>query len=147
MSAFTHALSAALIHFAWQGSIVGLLLWAALAAFRNRSANARYVASCAALIALAALPIITTVVLSIDALPMAGARATATSASVQSVIHLSGTVAPLSIGSSSASTSLAWIQVWTLPMWSFGVFLFSVRLIGGYAHAIALGRRGEPADE
>ena len=49
MTALAMAVSRALIHFIWQGSIVGLLLWTTLFALRKRSANARYLASCAAL--------------------------------------------------------------------------------------------------
>ena len=42
MSAISEAVSAALIHFVWQGAIVGFLLWATLGVLRHRSANARY---------------------------------------------------------------------------------------------------------
>jgi uncharacterized protein (TIGR03435 family) len=42
---------------------------------------------------------------------------------------------------------LAQLQVWALPIWSMGVLLFSVRLAWGCAHAFALGRRSDPADE
>ena len=37
MSALTRALSVALVDFLWQGTLVGLLLWVALVALRNRS--------------------------------------------------------------------------------------------------------------
>lgn len=48
MTALAAAISRALIQFVWQGSIVGLGLWASLFALRKRKANARYAVSCAA---------------------------------------------------------------------------------------------------
>ena len=72
MSAITQALSAALIHFIWQGVVVGFALWIALAALKHRSANARYVVSCAALAALVLMPILTVAgVLSLHGGPIA----------------------------------------------------------------------------
>ncbi len=53
------ALTSALLHFVWQGAVVAFLLWMALGLLRNRSANARYVVSCAALALMAVLPLIT----------------------------------------------------------------------------------------
>lgn len=71
MTALTQALSTALVDFLWQGLLVGLLLWLALVALRNRSANARYAVSCVALLALSVLPVITIAALlaSVDAAP------------------------------------------------------------------------------
>src|SRR6476660_7198203 len=63
MTPLAQAISRALIHFIWQGSIVGLSLWVILAALRKRSANSRYVATCAALGALAVMPVITASIL------------------------------------------------------------------------------------
>jgi len=42
---------------------------------------------------------------------------------------------------------LAHVQLWVLPVWSLGVLLFSVRLVWSGAHAVALGRRGDPPDD
>ena len=64
------AVSAALLHFVWQGAIVGIWLSIVLAALRRRSANARYVVSCAALAGLALFPVVTTAVLYSQDLPM-----------------------------------------------------------------------------
>ncbi|MDQ1256976.1 MAG: hypothetical protein QG656_1577, partial [Candidatus Hydrogenedentes bacterium] len=50
-----HALGWSLIHFVWQGALVALGLVCMLALMRRRSANARYLASCAALLLMAAL--------------------------------------------------------------------------------------------
>ena len=59
MTAMAQALSTALLHFVWQGVAVALILWIALFLLRRRSAHARYLAACAALAVLAAMPLIT----------------------------------------------------------------------------------------
>src|SRR6516165_12286069 len=59
MTAVTQAISRALIHFIWQGGLVGLLLWMILFALKKKSANARYIASCGALGVMAFLPLLT----------------------------------------------------------------------------------------
>src|SRR6185295_16326303 len=63
MNPLTEAVSSALLHFVWQGLVVASLLWVALSLMRGCSANARYVASCAALVVQAALPVLTTLLL------------------------------------------------------------------------------------
>jgi uncharacterized protein (TIGR03435 family) len=147
MSATTQAVSGALIHFVWQGSIVGLLLWIALTGLRHRSANARYVASCAALVVLAVLPVLTAAALYWGALPvelpaLPIAATSHTNADIQDAIAVVGTT-----GDVQRIAWLARLQIWALPIWSIGVLLCSVRLAFGGAHAFALGRRGQPADE
>src|SRR5580658_8031298 len=59
MTAMAQALSAALLHFIWQGTLMGFLLWLTLSMLRNRPANERYAASCVALALMAALPALT----------------------------------------------------------------------------------------
>src|SRR3954447_24542949 len=59
MTAIAHAISAALLHFVWQGLAVAFLLWFTLAAMRRSSAKLRYVLSCAALAIMAGLPFVT----------------------------------------------------------------------------------------
>lgn len=55
-----------LVHFVWEGAAVALLLGVALAAMRRRSAGARYVGSCLAMIVLAAAPVVTFVLTPVD---------------------------------------------------------------------------------
>jgi TonB family protein len=139
MTPLAWSISRALIHFVWQGSIIGLSLWAVLFALKKRSPNSRYIASCAALALLAMAPVVTTWVF---------------------YTHPAGTVAsaPATIVSESAapnavpvavrqSLRLEWLQSWTLPVWSLGVFAFSGRLLLGYKHAFLLRRRGKPASD
>ncbi len=140
MTALTQALSTALIHFVWQGIIVGFALWAVLGALRNSSPGLRYALSCAALAALAIAPAITTAVV------YEGAASSGFSfVNVQEDIP--NTTANAHAPLNSAGTNwLAPIQLWMLPIWSIGVLLFSVRLVWGCTHAFSLGRHGDPAD-
>ena len=50
------ALATALLHFLWQGALVGLLAWLALAVLRDAPPQARYAVACFALFACALLP-------------------------------------------------------------------------------------------
>src|SRR5262245_47638209 len=56
---FIAALSWALLHFLWQGTLIALLLAGVLHLGRLRTAHARYVAACAALLLMAVLPLAT----------------------------------------------------------------------------------------
>lgn len=53
----------ALIHFVWQGAIIGLVLACVLAAIRRRSSNVKYLTCCCGLLVLAAAPVATSVFL------------------------------------------------------------------------------------
>src|SRR5262249_38810423 len=103
-TAIAQALSVALLHFVWQGILTAFLLWAALAAMRNRSANARYAASCVALAALVAMPVIT-----------AGLVYRAPAAGTEQIVELrpftaSPAAAAAAVRPSPVSTS--WLAVW-----------------------------------
>src|SRR5580693_3237844 len=140
MTALATAISRALIHFVWQGSIVGLLLWAILFALRKRSANARYLASCGALAVLSLMPVLT-------AWRLYGRPATAINRAALAAPFSQAFMA-MSAGSHSQQLVwLAWLQSWALPAWSLGVLLFSARLVLGYTHAFTMGRRGNPAGD
>jgi uncharacterized protein (TIGR03435 family) len=146
MSALTQALSTALIDFLWQGALVGLLLWVALAVLRHRSAAVRYAVSCAALALLVVLPVITIATLwswsmqsaAPAALPAQPGAAMATMPQTMLTIWL----VP-------ETPRIMWLeraQLWALPIWSAGVLLFSIRLAWGYRHSHAL-RGGEASTD
>jgi hypothetical protein len=129
----TQALSAALIQFLWQGSMVGFLLWVTLVALRKQSANAKYVVSCVALAILAVLPLVTTALLWRRALPM--------DASTRAFMDIPRTIAPSWTASAAEGTAwLRWLERWVLPVWSFGVLLFSVRFACGCQHSAGVVR-------
>src|SRR5687768_2725445 len=52
-----------LLHFLWQGALLAALFWFANFCLRRRSANARYVVGCAALLLMAAAPVVTFTIL------------------------------------------------------------------------------------
>jgi beta-lactamase regulating signal transducer with metallopeptidase domain len=131
MSSLAEALSTALLHFIWQGLAVASLLWVALGLMRFRSANARYVMSCAALAVQASLPVLTALLLYSN--PPAR--------------HITGEAhsLPVRLVLITPSTSIDW-KSWALPLWSVGVLFFSARLAWGCFQVSALRRRAKPAD-
>src|SRR3954468_24219751 len=76
-SAAVERLGWTLVHFVWEGAAVALVLGVLLAAMRRRSARARYVASCMAMIVLAAAPVVTFVLTSAERREVAAAGAKA----------------------------------------------------------------------
>ncbi len=141
MTSIAQSLSSALLHFLWQGVLVAFVLWIALFLLRQRSAQARYTASCAALALMVALPAITAWTVYDRPLP---APPTAQAAASQ---------APSAANAALRSTPnlpllwLATFQQWALPVWSFGVLLFSIRLVWGCTQISRLRRRGAMPDE
>lgn len=137
MTAMAQALSAALLHFTWQGLVIGFLLWIALFILQNRSPRARYLASCLALAAMAVLPAITACLLYTAPAPAHAMTGTAAS---------SGAAASVAIARSATVDWAAWLDRWALPVWSIGVLLFSLRLVWS-ARRIAMVRRQSQAPE
>jgi TonB family protein len=139
MTLLTSAISRALIHFVWEGSIIGFALGVVLLALKKRSANARYVAACLAMAALAGVPVATAVLLYSRGVTHVSPPAAIGIAQWIS----SGGAAP----AQPQSIWLAWFDSWAVPVWSLGVVIFSMRLAFGYGHAFVLRRRGKPAVE
>src|SRR5580658_3430301 len=139
MTALLSALDAALLHFVWQGVAVAMLLWITLAALRKRSANARYVASCAALGVLAVLPVVTVWSSYPSMAPTDGA---AFKSAPFGMVAIAASVLP-------APAQTNWIvaaQAWLLPLWACGVLLLSIRLLWGCTKVSSLKRQGEAAE-
>jgi beta-lactamase regulating signal transducer with metallopeptidase domain len=137
MTAIAQALSAALLHFIWQGTLVAFLLWLTLSMLRNRTANERYIASCAALALMAALPALTAWMVYRQA--GAVAVSSAIPAAIQGAARIAREAAP----------PLAWMAMWrqwALPVWSIGVLVFALRLVLSCRHVAALRRLGQAAE-
>jgi TonB family protein len=137
MTPLAYALSRALIHFLWQGSAIGIVLWITLFALKKRSADARYIAACGALVLMGVAPAMTAWLIYSGSVPSRVTGGTL-------LVSTSG------IGGAPAGfqTYLSWpaaVQQWALPLWSIGVLLFSVRLALGCKYAFLLRRRGSPA--
>src|SRR5215472_13205528 len=136
MTAITRALSAALLHFVWQGLGVTILLWLALFLLRKRSAALRYVVCCAALALLVALPAITTWVLY----------------EAPVTVYLTGVPVGVNVlqGSGFVSSNagpdwFAQLQALAIPVWACGVLLFSFRMAWGCSQIANMRRAGKPA--
>ena len=146
MSAFTQAVSTALVDVLWQGAVVGLLLWLVLAVLRNGSARLRYAVSCLALLVLTVLPFVTIATLwtwsasTPDTAVTAGALSTRASLVPQTMLQV------WLVPDSPRMPWLEYVQRWALPIWSTGVLLFSIRLAWGCRHSAIL-RRGEPCSD
>jgi hypothetical protein len=135
MTALTEALSTALIHFVWQGIVVGLLLWFALFTLRAASANLRYVVSCLALSVLLLLPVVTTAWLY-------EAQRSAASQRFSPEPTLAPPAIPAATGGNAPGGSrLEWLRSWALAFWSAGVLCFSVRIIWSCSYVYRLKRR------
>jgi beta-lactamase regulating signal transducer with metallopeptidase domain len=143
MNVTADALNSALVHSLWQDAVVGLLLWGTLVVLRHSSANARYLAACAALAVMAALPIVTTIVLS----ERASGAASSLPATVFAAPPADDTL-PLTATSPAADArSVAWLaslKPWLLPIWLAGVTVCSLRLVMAGLHTVVLRRRSDP---
>jgi beta-lactamase regulating signal transducer with metallopeptidase domain len=137
MTAITDAISAALLHFVWQGLLIALLAWVTLAIVRNGSARLRYLINCAALGIMSLLPVVTAWVL--YRAPVAASTPHPLIATAQSTIPAALTPNDL------LPTCIAVLQAWALPVWFVGVLIFAVRLIWVSRYVARLQRSGEPA--
>ena len=138
MSAIAQAVTAALLHFIWQGLLVAFLLWVALFALRKRPAQSRYLAGLVALSVLAVLPLVTAA-LEYTAPPSSAkvvARAPVVPAAVVRVARERA---------DAGGGMMATVQTWALPVWSFGVLIFALRAVWGCRRISAMRRRAVPA--
>jgi len=138
MTAITHAISAALLHFVWQGALIALLAWITLGILRNRSAQVRYVVSCGALGIMTALPVITAWVVY---------RAPAPAGIANPWVDVAPSAGPSILApAASLPTWIAAVESWALPVWFVGVLIFAARLIWISRHVARLQRSGEAAE-
>ena len=138
MTALAHAISVALLHFVWQGVVVAVGLWIALAIVGNRSARLRYALSCAALLVASALPVFTACYvyraprqLGAFVSPAAVTGDTAALTALTSIELLPGWIAAL--------------EAWALPVWSTSVLILALRLLWSSWLVSRLRRVGRPA--
>jgi TonB family protein len=139
MNAIAQALSAALLEFVWQGLLAAFLLWSALFVLRNRSARARYAASCAALAVMAVLPVLTACLMYAAPASWHASRGSAVAAT-----GIASAAIPAAAASSAKWASS--LMRWAAPLWSLGVLLFSLRLVWAGRQISALRRRSKPAE-
>jgi beta-lactamase regulating signal transducer with metallopeptidase domain len=139
MTAIAHAISAALLHFVWQGPIVAFLLWVTLKILGTGSARLRYFLSCAALAIMAALPGITAALVyrAPDAVSAPAHRVAVIPESLDLAIWPPAAM---------PSTWIAALEAWALPLWLVGVLVFAARLIWSARHVSRLEREGDPPE-
>lgn len=143
------ALGWSLLHFIWQGALVALLLVAANFVLRKSTANKRYVVSCAALLLMAALPVATFFLIANDLQPRRQTIENAVRAEIATIqngrtkliVSLHNHTNTTSTNKESAAsvfnletlkTYLAVCMPYLVSIWLFGVFILSVRAIGGW---------------
>ncbi len=150
------AIGWALLHLLWQGVLVAAILAAALALLQRQSANARYLASCGALLLLVALGVATAYRAYEPAMPAPMPQAVMTyiinseqPAAAEAVIDptpaASSTLRDAMVSVVSyANAHLAQI----VAIWLCGVLILSTRLIAGWigAHRLTT-RRSHPAGD
>lgn len=122
-----------LMHFLWQGAIIGLLYAATLPLTRNASARTRYTLAVSTLLLLAAAPAVTLAVLAGPGThtgPAAGA--------------LEPAMLVLGVGAEGATGGQA-LMGWIVAAWLLGVLVLSLRLILGWQFLRRLRRQADHA--
>jgi GWxTD domain-containing protein len=122
-SSITSALGRALLHFVWEGGLIGGLLGVMLQALRRASADARYLAACAAMLAMIA-SFAATAIGTGPASPRVVAPAMVTVAAPYAMLPAGealGRVTPFT--------------TWAVAGWLAGVAILSVRRAGGWLRA------------
>ena len=127
IAAWVPLLAATLLHFLWQGALIGALAWMSLLALRSARPQARYAVACLALLACLVVPALTfaklyaaNVATPIAATPLAFVAA-GPAGSVQTGI-------PLLASLPSPSHSMFW---WIVVSWALGTCVFAVRMACG----------------
>ena len=142
--------AAALLHFLWQGAVVGLVLVGLEPALRRRSPQIRYAVFCAALFAMLILPPITFSALGsaaagTDPHRQSGAvpAAPETRSDMPDAVSSAGLPAALWTLSRSVSAAAPWV----LAAWTAGVLFFSGRFLRDWLSVRRLSRKNaRPAD-
>jgi beta-lactamase regulating signal transducer with metallopeptidase domain len=129
----------ALVHFLWQGTAIALLLALAHRLLRHAGANARYLASCAALLLMLLAPLATFLRFERPA-PASAVIAAATLSS------LSLSVTPLAGAPGPPPAHTPWLAL-VVAVWAAGVALLSVRMAGGLLLTRRLERGAAPVTD
>jgi beta-lactamase regulating signal transducer with metallopeptidase domain len=140
MSAIATATAQALMHFLWQGALVGLATWITLSLLERAKASTRYAVALGALLLMAALPFATAFWLAGDAPPPARAAISAAPVAVP-------LAAPSGGGAVAARTFGDSLLPWVFDVWLAGVAALSLIHLGGLRRVRHLSRQGRPVEE
>ena len=140
------AIGWALLHLLWQGVLVAAILTATLALLRRQSANARYIASCGALLLVVALGVATAYRMYEPAITNVETGFSPSLVGLKPDSTLIDTQAPAATFSFLSFISAHLTEI--VAIWLVGVVILSARLIFGWIGARRLARRGtQPAGE
>src|SRR5918911_2286745 len=151
---FFRALGWTLIHFIWQGALLGLLYAGASVLLRRAAANVRYLAACSVLLLMLILPAATFYLISSAATnapdsqqrELSSVKAPATIEPINSLPHKQVSypgqfdsaelLPPEAIPTQgSAEDSFAALLPWLVLIWMMGALILSVRFFGGWTAA------------
>jgi beta-lactamase regulating signal transducer with metallopeptidase domain/archaellum component FlaC len=125
LSSLVPVLGWALIHFLWQGMLVGAVTAIALSLLRNARPQARYAVSCAALAACLLLP-------SLAVWRGLHAEGTIEVATAPSAVHYADISGPANVATLSSWQSTLQPQLpWIVALWSLGAALLALRMALG----------------
>jgi beta-lactamase regulating signal transducer with metallopeptidase domain len=148
------AVARALVHFLWQGALVGVVTAGVLALLDKGRASTRYAVAAGALFLMAALPIATASRLNGRAAgpekPVTLAAAAVTAERAVSVAPDPLARAPLAARAGSAAqarTPGIPLLPWIFGLWLAGVAALSLYHLGGWSRVRHLPRQGRPAGE
>ncbi len=129
-------LALTLLHFLWQGALVAALLATLHALLPRPRAGARYVAACAALALMLALPLATAARLAATASGPSAARAPVAAANTPAPPAAASGGSPFA-----EADTLSRIAPALVLLWLSGVCLLSIRTAGGWLAAARLAKR------
>src|SRR6266446_3611687 len=131
----THRLGWALVHSLWQGVLAAAVFGLLRTVLRRRSTQARYVAGCLVLLALALAPVVTFLALSGQAGDSTGTGLYPERIQPKLIMQAPAFLSEFDFGATApgpvarALGLLAWLLPWLVAGWTIGVLLFSLRLL------------------
>ena len=131
MQALVPVLGRALLHFLWQGTVIGLLAAAALRLLRNARPQTRYAVACTALLACLLAPVID-VFVQIGRTPLGGAGAAAF-APMPAPAVLRGIPSQVALSPEAWSSQLDAGLPLIVALWAAGACVLSLRMALGVA--------------
>jgi len=147
--ATVHRIGWVLVHSLWQGAAVAAALAGTLRCLRNQSAAARYAASCAALLLITTLPLVTFAIVAPAArfapepLPLtAGAEPVARAEALASVSGSAAAPTPHTRWGQRLADTIPAVFPWLVGAWVGGVAMLSVWHFGGWIRVRSLRRSG-----
>ena len=120
------ALGLALLHFLWQGAVVGLLAWLALSLLRNGPPQARYTVACMALLASVLLPAWTLVH------ALSGADATSLAPFAVATGEIAAAPADADTALRALPAPSMAVLPWLVALWAAGAATLALRMACGW---------------